>query len=249
MKSGENETALLNAINFIRKSKSEYGYGNTQSTVMALKALCGFAAKNKTEASGGKIIVLADGKKVAEQTYSKTQFGKIQIAGLEQFIQNEKTNIKVVFEGTEKAIPYDLKLQYSSKLPQNATGSPLKFNTVLAQKEAKIGDVVRLSANLENVTNQAVASPLMLIGIPAGLTPQPWQLKQLVERKECAFYEVFNNYIVFYFDELPAKTLKTIHLDLRSDIGGSYESPASAAYPYYTNEWRVWSKGENILIQ
>jgi alpha-2-macroglobulin-like protein len=249
MKSSENESVLAKAIAYIAQSKSEYGYGNTQSTVMALKALCAYTQQQKHEATDGKIVVFANNKRVAEKAYSKSQFGKLQFTGLEQFMTADKNDIKVVFEGTDKAIPFDMELKYASKLPQNAKDSPLEFSTILAQSQAKIGDVVRLSAKLENKTTQAVASPIMLIGIPAGLTAQPWQLKQIVERKECAFYEIFNNYIVFYFDELEAKSLKTIHLDLRSDIGGSYESPASLAYPYYTNEWRVWSQPAGIVVE
>ncbi len=249
MKMGDNENVLAKAINYIVQSKSEYGYGNTQSTVMALKALCNYARLQKQDAADGTIAIYVNDKMVAKKPYSKSQLGKLQIADLEQFISDEKQQVKVVFEGTDKAIPFDLELKYASKMPQNAAESPLKFATVLAQSQTKIGDVVRLSANLENKTNQAVASPIMLIGIPAGLTAQPWQLKQIVERKECAFYEIFNNYVVFYFDELAPKSLKIINLDLRADIGGSYESPASAAYPYYTNEWRVWSKPEGILVE
>ncbi len=249
MKMGDNENILAKAINYIVQSKSEYGYGNTQSTVMALKALCNYARLQKQDAADGTIAIYVNDKMVAKKPYSKSQLGKLQIADLEQFISDEKQQIKVVFEGTDKAIPFDLELKYASKMPQNAAESPLKFATILAQSQTKIGDVVRLSANLENKTNQAVASPIMLIGIPAGLTAQPWQLKQIVERKECAFYEIFNNYVVFYFDELAPKSLKIINLDLRADIGGSYESPASAAYPYYTNEWRVWSKPEGILVE
>jgi hypothetical protein len=249
MKSGENENVLAKAINYIAQSKSEYGYGNTQSTVMALKALCAYTQKQQNQATAGTINILVNDKIVATKNYGKNQFGKVQIAGLESFITTEKNNVKVVFEGTDQAIPFDLEMKYASKMPQNAKESPLTFSTILSKNQVKIGETVRLSAALSNKTNKTVASPIMLVGIPAGLTAQPWQLKQIVDRKECAFYEIFNNYIVFYFDEFQANALKTIQLDLRSDVSGSYESPASVAYPYYTNEWRVWSQPKEIEIQ
>jgi hypothetical protein len=216
---------------------------------MALKALCHYARQQTSEDNDGTIAVLVNDKIVAKREYSKTQFGKVQITDLEQFMSSEKDNVKVVFEQTQKAIPFDLTLTYASKMPQNAPESPLQFNTTLAQNQANIGDVMRLTAAMKNVSKNVVASPIMVIGIPAGLTAQPWQLKQIVERKECAVYEIFNNYIVFYFDEIKANTLINIHLDLRADIGGNYEAPASAAYPYYTNEWRVWSKPEGIVVK
>lgn len=249
MKSGENEIDLAKAINYIAQSKSEYGYGNTQSTVMALKALCAYAQKQQNQATEGTINVFINDKMVASKSYAKNQFGKVQIAGLEAFVKEKSNDVKVVFAGTNQAIPFDLEMKYASKLPQNAKDSPLDFSTILSKNQAKIGETVRLSATLSNKTNQAIASPIMLVGIPAGLTAQPWQLKQIVDRKECAFYEIFNNYIVFYFDELKDKELKIVQLDLRSDVSGSYESPASVAYPYYTNEWRVWSQPKEIVVE
>ena len=42
--------------------------------------------------------------------------------------------------------------------------------------------------------------------------------------------------------------MKTINLDLKADLAGTYEAPASVAYLYYTNEFQNWSKPERLVI-
>ncbi|HEY0261896.1 MAG TPA: hypothetical protein VGB95_02640 [Chitinophagales bacterium] len=88
-----------------------------------------------------------------------------------------------------------------------------------------------------------------IIGIPSGLSVQPWQLKELQEKHVFDFYEMVGNNVVFYYRALAPNDTKTIALDLKADIGGTYEAPASSAYLYYTNEYKVWKAGERISIE
>jgi uncharacterized protein YfaS (alpha-2-macroglobulin family) len=43
--------------------------------------------------------------------------------------------------------------------------------------------------------------------------------------------------------------VKTIQLDLKAELPGIFEAPASSAYLYYTNEFKSWSKPEKIEIK
>jgi hypothetical protein len=40
-----------------------------------------------------------------------------------------------------------------------------------------------------------------------------------------------------------------INLDLKAYIPGNYESPASTAYLYYTNELKSWVGGNKVEIK
>ena len=84
--------------------------------------------------------------------------------------------------------------------------------------------------------------------MPAGLSAQPWQLKEMQENGLFDFYELVDGYAIFYFREMDAKEIKTISLDLKADVPGTYEAPASVAYLYYTNEFQNWSKPERLVI-
>ena len=89
---------------------------------------------------------------------------------------------------------------------------------------------------------------MVVLGIPAGLTLQPWQLKQLGEQKKWDFYELWDGFAVFHFESIAPGETRRIDLDLRADIPGVFEAPASQAFLYYDNEQRVWSKPETITI-
>jgi hypothetical protein len=89
---------------------------------------------------------------------------------------------------------------------------------------------------------------LVIIGIPAGLSVQPWQLKELQDKKVFDFYEVIGSNIAIYYRALAPSVNKTILLDLKADVSGKYEGAASSAYLYYTNEHKTWNKGLGVNI-
>jgi uncharacterized protein YfaS (alpha-2-macroglobulin family) len=48
--------------------------------------------------------------------------------------------------------------------------------------------------------------------------------------------------------QLEAGSTKTIHLDLKADVPGKYQAPASSTYLYYTPEYKNWAAGTSITI-
>ena len=68
------------------------------------------------------------------------------------------------------------------------------------------------------------------------------------EQKAFDYYEIFDGYVVLHYERLRQGEVKTINLDLKADIPGEYEAPASSAFLYYTNEDRVWSKPNRMTI-
>ena len=63
------------------------------------------------------------------------------------------------------------------------------------------------------------------------------------EKKNVAYYEIFDNYLVLYWMGFKAKEIKSINLDLKADIPGSYKAKASNVYLYYMPEHKNWNAG------
>jgi len=248
MKNGKTQGPLQKAMGFITASKNEYGYGSTQSTVLALKALVEFAKANQNNSESGIMVVQVDGKRVIEQPVSAQSTKNIELKGLERYFSSTDPEIEVFFEKMTKAPTFDLEIQYASRQPRNAKNCPLQFATELEQTQAQVGQTVRLRATLQNKTADELASPMMVIGIPAGLSLQPWQLKKLMDEKECDFYELWDGFAVFHFERLAASATKNLALDLRVEVAGTFEAPASQAFLYYDNDQRVWSKPGMLKI-
>lgn len=235
-------------IKAIQGGKNYYGYGSTQGTVLALKALLKYAQNSKRSAENGTLAVYVDKKKVASLDYTKDQKDLV-IENLADFLKDGKQKVTVAYENTKTAMPFDLEVTYTTRLPQNSPDCKLSIKTALPSNKVKMGETVRLTTTLSNTKNEGQPMTMAMVGIPAGLSLQPWQLKELQEKNVVDYYELFDGYVVFHYEQLKAKETKTIHLDLKADIPGQYEAPASSAFLYYTNEHRVWSMPERMIIQ
>jgi alpha-2-macroglobulin-like protein len=74
------------------------------------------------------------------------------------------------------------------------------------------------------------------------------QLLQLQKETKFDYYEFFDGMLVLHFRQLKAKEKRRINLDLKADIAGSYEAPATSAYLYYTNEFKFWQQPNRITV-
>ncbi|MBN8679019.1 MAG: carboxypeptidase regulatory-like domain-containing protein [Chitinophagales bacterium] len=249
MRNDRNSDAVERGMLFLLKSQGAFGFGNTQSTVLALRALTMYAQKRSEGQKDGVLTVEIAGKKVAEQTFSTGQIGRLNIQGLEQYLTGASTPVTVRFGDEKVIVPFDLEWHYMSKNPPDAPGVPFSFTTDFNQSAARIGETVRLQARLTNLQDAILPAPMMIIGIPAGLSLQPWQLKKLLDEKHCDYYELWNGFAVFHFERINPKEHKEIALDLRVDMAGSFEAPASQAFLYYQNEKKVFSKPRVLVIK
>jgi hypothetical protein len=81
---------------------------------------------------------------------------------------------------------------------------------------------------------------MAIIGIPAGCSVQPWQLKEMQDKKLIDYYEISGNHLNIYYRQMAPDEIKLLNFDLKAEVPGKYLSPASSAYLYYTNEFKVW---------
>ncbi|MBK8564610.1 MAG: hypothetical protein IPN76_15075 [Saprospiraceae bacterium] len=246
--SGVDMAVVNKAIAYLAAAKTQYGFGSTQATVLALKALVA-NAKNLKKNIGGEVELYVNGKSVGIRQFTADESNALVFNGLEQYFTEGKNEVKVKFANGDP-LPYDLSVKYSTTLPYSNPDCKLALKTVLSYESqvASLGETVRLSTVITNRASEAVPNPIAIVGIPAGLSVQPWQLKQMQERRLMDFYEIKDSYVVFYFRGMGAGEVKELHLDLKADVPGEYEAPASAAWLYYSNDAVVWSKPERIEI-
>jgi uncharacterized protein YfaS (alpha-2-macroglobulin family) len=239
---------LQQTIDYLISCRSYGGFGSTQATILALKALTEYAKFSKHAAAGGTLVLYHQNKQIGTAAYEKGHRGEITMDGLEKYMQAGKQDFKVVFASTTEALPYSMNVSWTSYTPNSSKQCRIDLQTKLSSSKASVGQTVRLSTILQNKVQEGLPMTVALVGIPSGLSPQPWQLKELQEKGLIDFYEVRNNYVVFYFRELAPRALHQIHLDLKAEIPGTYQAPASTAYLYYTNEFKDWEAGEKVEV-
>jgi hypothetical protein len=247
----KNNEALTKSVQYLVGARSGSGvFSSTQGTILALKALTEYAKFSKKTTEDGTIAIYVDNKKVAEKNYKAGDKGAIIMDGLDQFIKGEgKHEIKVKYLNVKTPLPYSLAVNWNTSLPASDKECRIDLKTTLSAQQAFVGETVRLTATISNRSASEVASTMAILGIPAGLTAQAWQLKELLEKNVFDYYEIKGNSIAIYYRGLEGKAIKEINLDLKAEIPGKYDAPASSTYLYYTNEFKTWTALDRISIQ
>lgn len=240
---------LREGVKFLMQSRAGMGgFGSTQATILALKALTAYATDAKQTKDSGTIEVWVDGKKVAEHDYEAGVREPIQLKGLGRWIKEGNQTVSVRFSKTKAALPYSLDVAWSTRTPTDDPECVLSLESKLGSKEVSVGETARLTTVIRNKTDQGQPMTMALVGIPSGMSAQPWQLKELQEQEKVDFYEVRENYVFLYFRDLAPDETHTIHLDLKAEVPGDYVLPSSSAYLYYTSEYKDWEGGQRIAI-
>ncbi len=241
--------ALNKAVEFLVKNRNSYGgFGSTQGTVLALKALTAYAAESKKTEEAGTLECYIDGKLVASKEYEAGAKGTIEFKGLEKHLKEGKHKVKIQYKGTKSALPYTVAIDYNTTLPKSAEQCNVDLAAKLNAKSCKVGETVRLTTEVKNKQDKGMPMTMAVVGIPSGLSAQPWQLKELQEKGKIGFYEITDNYVIFYFRDMAPNAEHTISLDLKAEVPGQFEAPASSGYLYYTNEYKCWSSTGKIKI-
>jgi uncharacterized protein YfaS (alpha-2-macroglobulin family) len=244
------DVAITGAVKFLVSARNGAGgFGSTQATILALKALTAYAEFTRQTDEAGTVTVYVNGIAAGSKDYAKGEHHDILISGLEKYINDGKQKVEIRFKGCSKALPYAMNVEYSTLSPVSSKDCAVNITTKLAATEAKVGETVRLSALLKNTTAQGQPMTMALIGLPAGFSAQPWQLKEMQEKGVIDFYEITGNNIACYYRSLAPNAEKQINLDLKAEIPGEYNAPASSAYLYYTNELKSWAGVMKVSVK
>jgi hypothetical protein len=244
----KSDLALNKAVEFVIKSRSGYGdFGNTQSTIMALKALTAYAQYSKQTNEDGILECYINGNKVGEQAYKAGTREEISIGNLEKFLNEGKNKISLKYKNAKNPLPYSVNVSWYSTLPQSNQECAVSIKTISENKKVELGETLRLTAILKNNTNQGLPSTMAIIGIPSNCSIQPWQLKEMQEKKIFDYYETKENKLFVYYRQMSPSETKTLNFDLKAEFKGVCQTPASCSYLYYTNEFKCW--GSPLAIE
>ncbi|RMB58539.1 hypothetical protein EAX61_09560 [Dokdonia sinensis] len=250
MEDNRDDALIAQAVEQLLLARRHGTFGSTQATAMSLKALIEYTKtqKQKLVQSKDTVTLVINGKNL-KNTLTISDNGKVQIAGIAKYLKEGKNTIGIQFSNAENTFPYGLDLNWKSTLPTSTSDCPLELETVIGDSAIAVGDNLRMTTKVTNLKNDGLGMVTAIIGLPSGASAQPWQLKELIETNKVAFYEVFDNNIVLYWRSFEPSESKVINLDLKAEVSGDYTAPASCAYLYYGEEFKIWKKGVTASIQ
>lgn len=234
------------AIQWFEKNRGEGGvWGATQGNALALKAIAAVAQAHAAPSVPSTLAVTVDGREVARTPIAVGRHDPIDVDLGRWLTPGEHTVSLALDHGS---MPYTLELGWYTETPVSDPTRRVALTTSLADRDLAVGETTRLTAKLSNRTREIVPDPIARIGLPAGLEAQTWQLQQLVERGEIAFFETRPREVTLYWHGVGVDEVHTVALDLVAQVPGTFTGPASSAYPYYDDQAKAWVGGLPVSI-
>jgi len=249
MAAGGHDAAAQRAVQWLLAQRRGNGtWGSTQATVLALQALVEHGRRQVARRPASRVRVLLDGQPVRTLEIPAGARRAQLVEGLGEGLSGGEHQLQLRQEG-DLALPYAAGLSYRAITPESSAEAPLALRTSLSSAQADMGEMVSLLATVENRQEKPLPDTLLRLGLPAGLSPQDWQLEQLAERGEVALVETRPREVTLYLDGLAAGERREFSLELSADIPGSSTGPASCAYLYYSDEHRAWAEGLALRVE
>jgi hypothetical protein len=248
---GKFHTPVKNAVKWIGQQRGGYGgFGSTQSTILALKALIEYTRRQPREVKPGELKLFVG---TATEPSASLKFGAtvpdtltLPLPEAEKLLKAGDNKVRVEITGGN-ALPYTLSWSYRTRRPESAGDCPLTLTTTMPEK-AKEGDVVHMTLKLTNTSPQGQGMAVAIIGLPGGMT-LPEDMKQLTgytrlpddgSRPLIAAFELRGRELVLYWRDLQGKQTIEVPIDLICRVPGEYTGPASRAYLYYQADSKCW---------
>ncbi|HQQ96468.1 MAG TPA: MG2 domain-containing protein [Cyclobacteriaceae bacterium] len=247
MKSPAPDFVLIKScLEFIGSQKSFDRYGSTQATYLALKAIAEYHTLVQSTRTDGTVSLMINRQDPQTRSYRAEDKHNINFEFSDQLAEG---NNEVGFKfDTKEPLPYSVNVGWNTLTPVSQAACPLRLETRLTEEFVKVKGTVRMAIRLMNATNHGLPMSMAIIGIPAGMSLQPWQLKELKKQEKFDFYEINGNKLILYYREMAPAQVREVNLDLKADVPGIYKAGASSAYLYYADELKHWTRGNRIEI-
>ena len=237
------------AIRWIAESCKAGRYGSTQSTVLALRAIMAYDKARASDRKPGSVSLYVDGRRCGTpvQFDSDTQT-TIELTDVSELMSPGKHTIELRLTGGA-SMPCSVAVQMNAAQPDSSDACLIELTATLNHQKVREGELVNAQISVRNRSEEAVPNPVAIIGIPGGLEVRHDQLKELVDAKRIAAYEVIGRDVVLYWRSLQAQQIVELPLDLIAAVPGTYTGPASRAYLYYGDEHKRWIDPLTIEIE
>ena len=244
----EYESQIRSAVEWLNSKRGGYGaWGNTQATILGLKALTAYSEHARQMQSGGSATLVINGKDVSTIKFEKGRRDALVWKDLAPKLLAGKNTIEVRLDG-DASLPYTVSADFRSTQPATSSRAKVSVTTELLKTQAKMGEGVTLRAHVQNTTAEGIPMTLARIGLPGGTVFQTWQLKELKDKGLIDFYETRPREVILYWRAMAPSAKKDVDLNLLAAVPGTYEGPASSTYLYYTAEDKAWAKPVSITI-
>ncbi|MEL6986546.1 MAG: hypothetical protein AAGK97_01860, partial [Bacteroidota bacterium] len=241
MKEEQISVEIEKGIEFLLSSRKHGRFGSTQATCTAIQALINYTKLSNAKLNNTGVVINVNGQEL--ETEIKGNEGIVQEKRVANFLKPGPNKIIITYAKEDSDLPYSLNVNWMSTEPASSNKCALDLSTTITDQSKTVGSTTRMEIKLKNLNKNTLGSPIAIIGIPGGASVQAWQLKELIEEKQIAHYELFDDELILYWRSIEGNTSIDINLDLKVETAGKYKATASRAYLYYGDEYKDWEEG------
>jgi hypothetical protein len=235
-------------LKWIAETNKSGRFGSTQSTILALRSIVAYDALHAHPRVPGRVLLMLDGKNVgAPVSFDANMQGVLTLPDLANAPGPGKHTLVLKMEDGA-SMPFSMSMKFHTTLPDSSEQARIGIQVALKDRQIQEGGVTEAVVSIVNKGDQAIPTPVAIVGIPGGLEVRHEQLKELVKSGRIDAYEVMGREVVLYWRSLEANDKFDLPLSLVAAIPGSYSGPASRAYLYYTDEYKNWAPELKVQI-
>ncbi|MCK4928399.1 MAG: alpha-2-macroglobulin, partial [Methanosarcinales archaeon] len=219
------------------------GYGSTQDTVMAFKAMM-TAAATQAKDTDATITVTADGKELTKVRVNADNYDVLQMVEIPT--SSELVTLSMSGKGD---ISYQLVKRFNVILSDEPVFTDLEFEVEYDATDVAVNDIVDVHARV-NYTGEANSTGMLIldVAVPTGFAPVGSTLDELKADRIISRYEIAGRKIILYVDDLPRGEELRFDLAVQAQFPVKAIIPDSSAYSYYNPEIKAESRGEEIIV-
>ena len=248
-KSANYSSQVVEGVTWLRAHRSHGGgFGSTQATVLALKALVSVGHQTKSQNSGTLKVV--QGKTTLGQTRfsdDPKSASAVEIHGIAAVLSKKPTpadtiDLDLLVDSASK-LNCTVDVQYHTTQPESVNDCVVSIDVDWAEDiaDVQVGESIRITALLENESDQGQPMTVAVVGLPGGVEPRIQQFDELKKKGIVDYYELRGRDVVLYWRTIQPHEKKSINLEVTATVPGKYTGAASRAYLYYTAEKKHWS--------
>lgn len=251
IRSGEADRPMVDkAVSvLVAQRQGTGGFGNSQATIVALKALTAFVVYSKRTLEDGAFRLDVNHESAAAEKWTAGTQKTIASGGWERLLKNGRNELDFAYSELKQPLPFTISIDYFSKLPASHPQAPLQLTTRLSSARTQPGKVVQMDVELKNTSQEGRPMSMACVSVPGGCSLSPMELREMVEARKVDFYETHGNRVFFYFRQLAPGEVKKISLNLLPVFKGKFTASAASAYLYYTAEKKFWAAGTELEIE
>ncbi len=239
----EHGGSVRRALDWLLAQRNGNGtFGSTQATVMAMKAIVGYANSVKPQSFSGLVTITVNGQRFRQVPVHMGHSEAIQVDGLAAVLRSGN-NVLEIEAPADAELPWALDMTYRSLQPADDPGCALDLQVSLRSGATPVaeGTNAAIDVVVTNLTDEGQANPTVVIGLPCGLEVTDEVLEDLKRSGTFAYYELRERDLVLYWDGIAPSASYRFTVDAVARVPGETRGDASRAWLYYEPNLERWA--------